>query len=154
MTVKELYLKFKSLSAGFASVNASSEIANAVKNTEEWLVELNKEQLSYGLDSLGQKLIQYRSFSYALDKEKMNPKPGFLIPDLKLTGKFYSGFFAKYEGKKIVFGSIDSKSDSLVEEYGKPIFGLTKENKEYYQNNILKEEILRIVERKTGLKAR
>lgn len=154
MTVRELYHKFKALQTDFANVNASSEIGNAIRNTEEWLVELNREQLSYGFDSKGQKLRQYSSYAYALDKERMNSKPGFLNPDLKLTGKFYEGFFAKYQNKKIIFGSIDSKTAKLKEKYGADIFGLTKENEEYYRNNILREEILKIVERKTGLKAR
>lgn len=153
-SVKQLYHKFKELSAGFASVNASSEIGNAIKNTEQWMVELNKEQLSHGINSLGQKLMPYNSLTYALRKEEMNPLPGFGVPDLKYTGAFYGGLFAKYQGGKIVFGSTDSKTDELRGKYGVSIFGLTKENEQFYKDNILREEIIKIVERKTGLKAR
>lgn len=152
MTVRELYQKFKALSTEFANVNASPEISNAIRNTEEWLVELNREQLSMGIDSKGVKLMRYSSVPYAIQKEKMNPKPGFLVPDLKYRGDFYDGFFAKLQNKKIIFGSTDYKSDMLKAKYDNDIFGLTKENEDYYKSNILKEEILKIVERRTGIK--
>ena len=91
--------------------------------------ELNKNQLDEGLDSKGKKLTQYKYDSYAEYKHELNSKPGYGNPDLNLTGDFYSGFKVEEKGgTKYDITSLDRKTQTLTENYGIAIFGLSEES--------------------------
>ena len=152
-TVTELYFKMKQLTAGGFIVNANSEIKYAIQKASDWAIELNKDQLESGLDSFGNKISPgYKNFDYANEKNKRNKRPGFGVPDLKNTGGFYSGFYAKYDKNNISINSSDEKTPALIKKYGKEIFGLTKESRNVF-SDVVREEIIKVIEQKTGLKA-
>lgn len=147
MGLTDLYNAFKSLDMEQATINA-------IQDTRDRMIYLNKSQLN--LDSQksdGKYLRQYFDREYAIYKNELNPFPGLGNPDLNLTGKFYSGFFATVKGSKIEFGSTDSKTPMLEKKYGKAIFGLTEENKTDYAIETVRPEVVKYLEQKTGLKA-
>jgi hypothetical protein len=70
------------------------------------------------------------------------------VVDLKLTGDFYSGFFALTDSFPITFSSNDSKAESLELKYGKEIFGLDQESLEQFRIEIkpqVQEEFRKII---------
>lgn len=147
MGLTDMYNAFKSLDMEQAG-------RNAIEQTKERMIYLNKSQLN--LDSQksdGKYLRQYFDREYAIYKHELNPFPGLGNPDLNLTGKFYSEFFATVKGDKIEFGSTDSKSEGLQSKYGKNIFGLTSENEYDYATETVRPKIVSYIEKVTGLKA-
>lgn len=152
-TITALYKSFKQLTAGGFLVNANAEVKSAIEKASDWAIELNKDQLEMGLRSDGSKVEPfYLSDSYARKKNQRNNRPGFGVPDLKNTGNFYAGFYAVVKNNDLQIKSSDEKSQKLQDKYGKNIFGLTKDSKNIYLQ-VVREEVIKVVERKTGLKA-
>lgn len=115
------------------TVTLRTQVPIIIQSQSDELAELNKMQLfQKSLLATGQRLELYGDIKYALDKEKLNPQPGFLHPDLKLTGDFYDGWLVTVKAPYINFTSDDAKTDQLVLNYTQYIFGLTKENKTIY----------------------
>ena len=83
----------------------------------------------------------------------MNPLPGFLHPDLYLTGAFFRGFVvnAGYTGTFIIT-STDEKADDLERRYGKEIFGLTKEDKSIYAKGVFYDALKTYLAERTGFR--
>ena len=101
----------------------------AMKESEPDLIELNKEQMLSGIRADGEEIGQYKSISYALEKNKLNPKAGFGAVDLRLTGQFQSEMLLQVWGENYSIISDDPKTGKLADQYGEEIFGLTVENK-------------------------
>ncbi len=109
-----------------------------VQQTSFEIVRLNQSQLFSGIDSTGQKISKkYNNVAYAVKKEQQNPLPGFLTPDLNLTGAFYSGFGVVVENNDYKIDSSDEKGQKLIVAYGEDIFGLTDKNKSEYSTGVL-----------------
>jgi len=122
MTVQDYYAKVK------AANSQSKELKKqAVKESQPLIIQLNKDQLSKGIRTDGQKVLpKYKDTGYALKKRSMNPKPGFGTPDLFLTGKFYGGFKVDLgtSAFRILSEGVDY-AKHLESRYQK-IYGLTK----------------------------
>ena len=145
MTLAELDRRLKKL-------NIESETVEIIKRNEFELLIFNKTQLyNFGVDSNGAKLERYSSKYYAKEKNFMNRRPGFGVPDLFVTGAFYNGFFASPKGSSIVFGSRDDKSDKLEASYGSKIFGLTRDNKKIFAVEIVRPQQQQYITKTTGL---
>ena len=71
-----------------------------------------------------------RNEAYANAKKSRGGRAPFGTPDLKDTGDFNSGQYAKKSGKMINFSSTDDKNSDLVAKYGEKIHGLTEESRE------------------------
>lgn len=93
-----------------------------LKRHEQFILDLNREQMMAGLDADGQPLGEYQSEEYAIMKLAYNPAG---VVDLRLTGSFHNEMFITDEGG---IWSTDSKTEKLVELYGN-IFGLTEASK-------------------------
>jgi len=147
MTIPEMLAKWK-------SVNLEREVPIIIQSSSDEMVKLNRSQLyQKGVDSENEKLKPYQSPAYALDKNRINPLPGLFNPDLYLTGAFQRGFYAQVKaGKSIIFGSTDFKSDRLERDYGKEIFGLTKDNSKVYLDTTVMPLIREYITRQTGLR--
>lgn len=138
----------------FQSLNMEQATVKAIEATEGDMIKRNQLQLNiFGMDSKGNTLKPYFDREYATYKYEINPLPGFGIPDLELSGQFYSGFYATVKGTKIEFGSTDSKTGKLTKQYGKNIFGLTTDNVDEYATETLRPKVVEYVEKITGLKA-
>jgi hypothetical protein len=130
--VREVYRRYELLMNNLKSI-----AENSVDETKPDYIESQKDQLIQGSNSSGGTFRKYRNAVYAKRKNQMNPLPGYGNPDLKLTGDFYSGIYAKVEGGKIVIGSNDSKAQALEANY-KNVFGLNSQEMEDYLYNKLK----------------
>lgn len=97
---------------------------SALVDSREDYVRLQKDQMFHGLNSDDAPIGQYKSPLYAAQKNAQNPTPGFGIPDLRLTGEFYSGIFADPRAEGIVVDSADFKSSDLMAKFSERIFTL------------------------------
>lgn len=106
--------------------------------TSEILLDLNRSQLSVGIDSNNNKLEEYKSKTYSEFKVNVIGSLAPLgVPDLKLFGDFYRNFKEKINESNIIITSNDSKTVKLEAQYGTDIFGLTNENLIYYSREII-----------------
>ncbi|HTJ53727.1 MAG TPA: hypothetical protein VL443_29935 [Cyclobacteriaceae bacterium] len=124
--------KLEAIISKLDSVNMDAELLKVVDQTNAQAIDLNTEQLFHGRDAQGNKLKAYRNPAYAEFKQSLNPLG---VTDLKLTGDFYRGFYAKTDRFPIMFDSSDSKTEMLTEKYGE-IFGLDQEYLGKYQEEI------------------
>lgn len=138
----------------FQSINLDEQLPIIIQNTRGEMVRLNKMQLTLGKKSDNEFVTPGYSFAtYAIQKEKQNPLAPFGVPDLRLTGDFYKGFYANVQGgQSVIFGSTDSKSDNLEAKYGKEIFGLNIDSKTEYTDETVMPEVRKYITGLTGLK--
>jgi hypothetical protein len=101
-------------------------IEETMEEAAPLITDRQKDQMLGGINSEGKKIGRYRSPAYAAMKSRMNPIPGFGIPDLRLTGDFYKGIYTEVRGDKIITDSVDEKTQDLADKYGEEIFGLSK----------------------------
>jgi len=133
------------------SVSLETEVPKIIEATSGEIIALNQGQLyEKSIDSNGLRLALYSSPIYALQKEKQNPLPGFLHPDLKLTGSLYGAMYVEVTPNAFTVGSKDFKEPEIEAKYGKYIWGLTKENKIVY-SEIVYAKIRQYITEKTGL---
>lgn len=128
--------KIRDLTEKLKTVNEdviNQGLLTIVKNNQSEALDLNTSQLFAGKDSNDQSLGSYKSAEYAKLKLSLNPAG---VVDLKLTGNFYSGFFADTSRFPIQFGSTDEKADTLMQTYGQDIFGLDQTNLEQFRQDI------------------
>ena len=125
MTILELHKRFNKW-------DSARVFVSIVSQTDETIVELNKDQLNSGFNSKKQRLKLYASLRYALRKNAMNSKPGLWNPDLKVSGKFQDKIKAKPTRIRIRVESTDSKAKHLEEKYSSDIYGLSDENLNEY----------------------
>lgn len=110
-------------------VNMSREIELALVDSADDFVSAQKEQLASGERSDDTQIFniktgsEYYSPSYAKYKSKDSPI------DLRDQGNFYNGIEATPESEGLNLWSTDSKTEKLVEDYGKEIFGLNAQSK-------------------------
>jgi hypothetical protein len=129
MTINDLYLNAK-------AIDLADIFSDVIAKNEQHLINLNHNQLQFGLDSEGNYLREYQSPAYALEKQSMNPKAGLGNPDLYYTGAFYRGWSILITNSEFLFDSSDSKTSDLIAKYGENIFGLRKDNLESFAVNI------------------
>lgn len=104
-----------------------------VKN-EDYITELNTNQLFAGEKSNGQSLPNYSPTSV-----NVFGKPSGAIR-LYDEGDFYDGFYlSKKDSFPFELDSRDSKSDELQDRYGIEIFGLTNDSTDDLNEEILPE---------------
>lgn len=115
-------------------------VQSTIKENEQALLDLNKQQLFKGEDSRGQSLGRYKSKKYAAFKSMLNPNN---VVDLFLTGLFYAKFYIKRYLFPIEISSRDSKTSMLIKRRGKFIFGLNQESKGIYSQRVVREGLLK-----------
>lgn len=129
---------FKSLSQAVNQIvrNLDKVGNKAIDENLAVMADMNREQLTFGINAEGGEVGAYRSESYARLKKSIGSRAPFGIPDLKLTGDFHSGIFAKRKGSELTFGGTDSKTSMLTEKYDS-ILGLTEENRTDVKDNYI-----------------
>jgi len=122
-------------------LNLEQVTEEAIQETAEDYLELNREQLYQGKTSMGQELLPtYRSEVYAQMKNDMNPAPGLGIPDLKLTGAFYQGLSLEIQAGQIQEESDVEYAGKLFEKYD-DIVGLDEVKLDEYRAGPFKEAL-------------
>lgn len=144
MTLFELYERVKKL-------NTDSVIEESFDDTAKEYADKQREQLTDGFGSDGNRLRKYRSPVYARMKNQMNSKPGFGNPDLRLTGSFHRGITMTANGDAILTGSVDAKTEALEKKYPKAL-GLAGPYKSDYLEHDLSPMIQRKITEVVGLK--
>lgn len=88
-------------------------------NMKEEAIDLNRSQLLEGLGNDGNKIPQrYKSDSYAKLKNKMNPFPGFGVPDGYKTGAMHEAWKLAIQSKNVyLLYSSDSKFKQFIGKY-------------------------------------
>lgn len=139
--------------ARWESFNIVDATAEAMIENDQQVLTLNKAQLyNAGLKNDNDIAGLYRSVGYALEKNRMNPKPGYGVVDLKLTGQFYSQFYLKVSNDSYEIGSTDSKAEALVKRYSPLIFGLTPESRLKAWQDFLRAAVVKSLAEHTGCK--
>lgn len=129
-------------------------IALCLEQSQYEVLSFNRGQLYMGEDNKGRLLSpMYRSQAYADFKESLNPKPGYGIPDLFVTGEFYNSIQIKVNPSQFTFTifSENSKAPKLERKYGQNIYGLNEENKQYFGNEIIRPKIVAEFKKQIGL---
>lgn len=142
-TIYEMLQRVKS----FDIITATAEI---MKENEQDVVELNRQQLLQGLTAENDLVGEYRSVGYAIQKERMNPKAGFGNVDLKFTGEFYTGFSLIIDGNQYLIFSVNWKTNKLVKKYGDGIFGLNDESRRKLWTDIVRQKLIHKLASHTG----
>lgn len=120
----------------------SSELFSVIRKIDKDLIELNtKNQLYQGFNAEGKRLVNQKTkrtvYSPLTEEISGGRKKAGDPYNFYDTGDFFGGFYIKVSKDKAVFGSKDSKTPLLIEEYGE-IFGLTDKNlRQTIQNKIL-----------------
>lgn len=133
------------------NLDVPAVVEQAVIETSNQLSNLNAEQMFQGLNKEGRPIGEYALPTYAEAKHRMNPLPGFGVPDLKVTGAFYEGIYTGVEGLKIETDSVDSKTDRLKELFGEEIFGLSDNYKSEYIREFLRPEFVGAIKKELQL---
>lgn len=131
-------MNFKTLNRNVKSVISKlDEITlDSAMECKETIADLNVAQMTEGKRNDGKNIVpEYQSESYAIAKKAIGAKPPKYTPDLKLTGDFHAGVYAKKYATVIETESSDSKNAKLIEKYPK-IFGLTKESQKVLNQEI------------------
>ncbi len=111
-------------------------LLKVVDESKNQAIDLNTSQLFSGKNANGESLGSYQNPEYAAFKRTLNPAG---VVDLKLTGDFYLGFFARTGKFPITFFSNDEKTSELIQNYGTEIFGLNQDSLEAYREEIKPE---------------
>jgi hypothetical protein len=132
------------------SLNEELVSETSINNTSEHLTEQNTAQMYAGKNKLGEEIGTYKSTEYAVRKHQMNPAPGYGVPDLKKSGKYYRGMYAEAQGNVIDIESVVPYAKYLVHGntkglagYGEKIYGLGGKWKNFYVNTHLRPEFIR-----------
>lgn len=118
----------------FALVNS------CVDEKEKDIVQLNIDQLyDLGQNSLGVSLGAYAPMTVRLKQEKGQPYDRVTLRD---TGDFHRGFYLRKTGEGFEITSSDDKTQLLMRDWGKSIFGLDDESMETLKQRIILPYIL------------
>jgi hypothetical protein len=100
-----------------------------ISKNENEVTELNtdKQLLDKGINSDGTDVEPaYTKTTISIKKRKGQPTNRVTLKD---TGSFHRDFFVDTKKKGFSIGSKNSKTNDLVDKYGKKIFGLTNKSK-------------------------
>jgi len=110
--------------------------------SDKFLADAKAAEFREGENPDGSMIGSYRSLSYELFKEQINPIAGGAV-DLMLTGAFIDSFFTKKAGaSKFIFGATDKKKAHLVEKYGEQIMGLSQTTFDVLQKEVYSKQLL------------
>jgi hypothetical protein len=105
-----------------------------IKANEEELRLLKEEEYETGNIFSNNTTAKYANRDYALAKHEQNPRAGFSVTDLILTGSFINSFKIKKPNKGLYqFTATDSKSNELIGKYSDEIMGLNQETFDEFQ---------------------
>jgi hypothetical protein len=94
---------------------------------DDFLVQLNKDQLDKGEDSRGSFLGTYRPATYVYAEQKGRPKTQ---PDINLldTGAFRNSIVSNVIGGSLIMEAADERKNSiLIREFGQFIIGIPED---------------------------
>lgn len=129
------------------------QTAAIVRENTERILDLNRETQLFeqGITAKGNKLVPPYKFITVQIKTERNKGfgrvGGRIVPTAHVSlfdrGNFYAGFVLKYDPDTftMLVYSTDEKTPKLIQKYSADIFGLTKDNRDYVDFNIIKPNI-------------
>lgn len=129
-------------------------VYQALEETQEYISDLNAEQINKGIRSDGSMMPDYSPISVRFFGKPEGP--------IKLydTGDFYRGFFTRIDRakKEIFHSSTDKKTTDIIKGtaaghlgYGKEVFGLSQPYKRRYIEDALQPELVRLRKKALGI---
>lgn len=135
------------------NVESIAQEAVGSEDSEQKIVQLQRQQLMSGYGADGKRLGEYRNEQYAEEKHLQNPEPGFPFKDLYKTGGFQSKIVANVVGDELIIESTDDKADEVLRlTQNKHVFGLNEDSRQEYLNETLRPNFKKLIETATGLK--
>ena len=119
------------------------QVAVIAEKNESFLTDLNTEKQLFdkGIRSDGSNVEPpYTQVTKSIKRRKGQPVDRVTLKD---KGSFYDRFKIDANQKRILFTSTDEKTDSLVNKYGRNIFGLTNENTAVFARKIVLPQLQR-----------
>lgn len=147
-------------------LNFNSILSEAVSQFGDIIVELNKDQMLLGRDTDGKPFTPsyladpyfktkaqanwYANMKYALEsqhKSRLNypqlyPDKNKDTPNLIVIGNFQDGMFITVNGDTHRIDSTYIDSPDIEDKYNKKVFGLTKESKEFFYREFLRDFLI------------
>lgn len=131
-------------------VDVRSLTADIVKDKEQIIVDLNREDQIFidGVDALGRPLDKYANNTQAYyDREPPNDLTGMFKTggesfNLFWSGKSYYGFKTYIRGNNLYITTNQRGRTLLIENGGSNIFGLTPDNQEVVNWEIIAPELI------------
>jgi hypothetical protein len=125
----------------FVQANIPLEVARIISKNKETILDFNRDKQLFdkGINSDGQLLKKYSPITVNFKRQEGKPYNRTTLFD---TGSFTNKFDLLNKNNTISIFSTDSKSSELQEKNGSNIFGLTKENQNIYNYEIVKPELL------------
>lgn len=110
-----------------ATSNLDKVVENICRNLEHIIIDMNTSQLrEKGIDSDSVSLpLPYAPMTITYKLAEGQPINRITLYD---GGDFQDAFYVKYTSSQFSLWSTDGKTEKLVSEWGKNIFGLTDEN--------------------------
>jgi hypothetical protein len=122
--------------ARFRALNITEQAQQSFDESENTVLDLNKEQMKEGLLSNSEPITYLHGshYPYSVQHTKTRLKLGLQVEvvDLKMSGKFWSSEYIERHGNEIEYSSSISLGKELEDMYGYRIFGLTDKNREAY----------------------
>jgi hypothetical protein len=104
--------------------------------TEDTLLDFNKEQMGKGILSTGEKIQWLRDshYPYTPPYARWKSSKGLQtsVVDLRVTGSFWDSEYIERHGDEIEYSSSVTLGKYLEKNYGSKIFGVTPDNRSKY----------------------
>ena len=138
---------------GLQSFNSHDEVVKIIDDNHDVLVQLQKDQLSEGIDNTGQQRKDaYTPFTIA-EKNMYGQGLGAVTDHVTffMTGSLYESLFYKIEGDEFAITSPLETYDKMVERVTDEKFGLSPEQRLYFAEEKLLPKFAEILREKTTL---
>ena len=123
------------------AINIFGMALDNAKANSELISELNRQQLTVGENSKGEKIGEYSTQRYSDFKKRIGSQSPFGVPDLKVSGNLYKELKTTVTEKDITINSSVDYSKYQEIRYGKNIYDLQDQNWEEIEFKILTETI-------------
>ena len=141
MTLAALYRRL-------SSIDLIDEVAQAMGETSDIAVQLNRDQMYAGIRSDGSEITpKYTPLTKFLKSKEGRPFDRVTLND---TGSFYRLTFLRIVDNSYELDSRDDKTNKLKTKYGDKIFGLTTDSKVQWLPSV-QSVTVRSIANKTGL---
>lgn len=131
----------------WSSIDADEILDSAILENESEIIDAQVQQMREGFNSNGEIIGEYQNPEYAKAKKAMGSIAPYGIVDLRLTSSFQNQIKMQVTNDAIKLDSDDEKDVTLINWYGRKIFGLTPERLgEINQKSILPSYLKRLRE--------
>lgn len=119
-------------------------IAEIVKENEWQILDWNTEEQLFekGITATGISIADYAPYSPVTVEYKKQKGQPYDRVTLRDTGDFHSSFYLQIDNEKFTFDAEDWKTRDLLRWYGDDIMGLTDQNKQRLQEEIILPELM------------